>query len=278
MKKIILLVSLLVTSVALSNGSHRSIEIINGQPALDHKLAPSVVGLFVKYTDSGVDGVWMQWCTGSVLSSKLILTAAHCVRDVLPADIEINFSGKSVTMLTQLNPETRVTDIKAAFGTVTVKGIEVHPLYDGNGTHDLAVLSLEADAPVTAVSVALLPESYLNKTSNETTFEGQSRPVLLMGYGLTQEEPAQDTDVLRLTTVNAQFLKNLIVTDQTQGSGGCNGDSGGPAFTEIDGTYYQAGVTHGPHGSSTTCHESGEWVNPALDAEFLSEATKRLIP
>ncbi len=279
MKKIVLLASLLLASATFAKRPVNSaIEIINGQPAADHKMAPSVVGLFVKYSGSGLDGVWLQWCTGSVLSSKLILTAAHCVQGVDPSDVQINFSGHSVKMDDQFNPATRVTDVSTKFNTIQVKAIEIHPAYDGSGNHDLALMSLVSEAPTTAVPVSLLPEVYLNKAANQTTFEGQTKQVLLLGYGLISESPSTDTDVLRSTTVNADFINNLVVTDQTKGSGGCNGDSGGPAFTEIDGAFYQVGVTHGPHGNSTTCHETGEWVNPALDAEFLSDATKKLIP
>jgi secreted trypsin-like serine protease len=279
MKKIVLLVSMLFASAIFAKPTgNRAIEIINGQPAADHTLAPSVVGLFVKYSGSGLDGVWLQWCTGSVLSPKLILTAAHCVRGVDPADVQINFSGRSVKMEDQFNPATRVTDVAAKFNTIQVKAIEIHPAYDGSGNHDLALMSLSSDAPESAVPVSLLPERFLDKANNQTTFEGQTKQVLLLGFGLISESPSTDTDILRSTTVNADFVSNLVVTDQTQGSGGCNGDSGGPAFTEIDGAFYQVGVTHGPHGNSTTCHETGEWVNPALDAEFLLDATKKLIP
>ena len=279
MKKIVLLVSMLFASAIFAKPTgNRAIEIINGQPAADHTLAPSVVGLFVKYSGSGLDGVWLQWCTGSVLSPKLILTAAHCVRGVDPADVQINFSGRSVKMEDQFNPATRVTDVAAKFNTIQVKAIEIHPAYDGSGNHDLALMSLSSDAPEGAVPVSLLPERFLDKANNQTTFEGQTKQVLLLGFGLISESPSTDTDILRSTTVNADFVSNLVVTDQTQGSGGCNGDSGGPAFTEIDGAFYQVGVTHGPHGNSTTCHETGEWVNPALDAEFLLDATKKLIP
>lgn len=260
------------------SGSDQS-QIINGEPvASTHALAPSVVGLMVKYTSANLDGVWVQWCTGSVLSKKLILTAAHCVKDLENSNIAINFSVNTMTWDQQTNPDTRIVDIEKHFVIRKVKGYMLHSLYDGWGTHDLAVIALVDEVPATAKPVTLLPQSYVNKEANETKFEGQSKPVLLMGFGLINEETQADTDVLRSTVVNAEFIKNFVVTDQTHGSGGCNGDSGGPAFLNLDGVYYQVGVTHGPHGNSMTCHEQGEWVNPALDTDFLAEASKKLNP
>ncbi len=254
-----------------------SFEIIKGEPATDHPLASSVVGLFVKDSEMDDGGVWLQWCTGSVIAPKLILTAAHCVAHLNAENIKVNFSGKSFTSETQANSATRINDVSTVFETRQAKAIVSHPEYLGTGAHDLALISLETDAPPAAVPVTFLPEEYLDRSTNQTTFEGQSKPVLLLGFGLIDEDLQTETEMLRSTTVNAQFLKNFVVTDQTVGRGGCNGDSGGPAFVEIDGRYFQTGVTHGPHGSSTTCHEMGEWVNPALDAEFISDAAKKLI-
>ena len=94
---------------------------------------------------------------------------------------------------------------------------------------------------------------------------------------MVSERPATQPDFLLRTTVPATFESQFVVTDQTQGSGGCNGDSGGPAFLDLDGTTYQVGVTHGPRAGSVTCHEQGEWMNPALDKEFLEQAQKDLL-
>ncbi len=265
--------------VELPNSAN-NIEIINGEPVLKtNPLASSVVGLLVKFTSQlnpGQPGIWIQSCTGSVLNSRMILTAAHCVDEKAASSIAINFSLNTVTFDQQRNPSTRITDIEKHFVVRKVKSYIVHPAYDGSGENDLAVIALTEDAPATATPVTLLPSKYLDLTKKQTTFEGESKPVTLMGFGLVNEHTQQDTDVLRQTTVQARFENNLVITDQTKGSGGCNGDSGGPAFLKLDGKTYQVGVTHGPHPGSTTCAEEGEWVNPALDPNFLNSAIDKL--
>ncbi|MFZ3229711.1 MAG: trypsin-like serine protease [Pseudobdellovibrio sp.] len=278
MKKIILLASVLfLTSTIKSSYT----EILNGDPVTSgHPLASSVVSLFSRYSNPGydIDGAWLPSCTGSVLSSKLILTAAHCVQDMSPKDMAVSFSLDTVTMDQQMDPAKRVIDIESRFIIRKVKGIEIHPLYNGEGIHDLALIALADTAPETAIPVVLLPAEFLVKESNQTVFEGETKIVTLMGFGKIKEDPDTSTEVLRVTKVSGQFLKNLVVTDQTHGTGGCNGDSGGPAFLHLNGVNYQVGVTHGPHGQSQTCHEQGEWVNPGLDKDFLDEAVKKLIP
>ena len=101
--------------------------------------------------------------------------------------------------------------------------------------------------------------------------------VTLVGFGLISESPQTGTEVLRMTTLPARFENQFVVTDQTHGTGGCNGDSGGPAFYDVNGKTYQVGVTHGPHGSSTTCAQEGEWMNPALEKEFIADAQKKML-
>ncbi len=277
-KKIILIFTVLffamLTKVNAGEVSqHNDLEIINGVPVdAAHPLAASVVGLVFKYNN----GMWLQSCTGSVLTSKLILTAAHCVKGRDPKTITINFSQNTVTYAQQSNPATRIDDLGKHFTVRMAKALITHPKYDGSGAHDLALISLTDLAPLSAKPVHLLPPELVDQAQNKTAFEGQTQPVILMGFGMIKENPRTETSVLRETTVPATFEKNLVITDQTGGSGGCNGDSGGPAFMNYKGHVYQVGVTHGPHAPSQTCHETGEWVNPALDIEFLADAAKKL--
>ncbi len=245
--------------------------IINGIPVTaENALAKSVVGLMAKYDEDTPGAIWIQNCTGSILNSKFILTAAHCVEGSSASELLVHFSLKTVTFEGQQNPVTRV-DVEKTMVTRKVKAFKTHPDYTGTGSYDLALLMLVDEAPADVVFVQLLPAQFYNVDAGLTTFEGTTWPILLMGFGLVSEAPTY-TDVLRETTVPAKFADHFVVTNQTKGSGGCSGDSGGPAFLTIDKVVYQVGVTHGPRAGSTTCHEEGEWYNPVFDKGFLKKA------
>lgn len=254
------------------------LEIINGTPVTpEHPLAGSVVGLLRQFEDFDGTKIWMASCTGTVLSNKFILTAAHCVANQTAQEMAINFSVESIDNSKQRNPSTRITDIEKSFTIRYVKGFIAHPEYRrGAGHNDLAVIALNDQAPSSAKPVNLMPDNWVDVAANKTMLDGQKWQVRLMGYGLIQEAPATRTEVLRETIVPARFENDYVITDQTGGSGGCSGDSGGPLFIEYLGQTYQAGVTHGPHDGSTTCGEEGQWVNPALDKAFIKESIASL--
>lgn len=254
--------------------NQKSNSIINGVPVTTgNALAKSVVGLMFK------NPVWYTGCTGSVLGDRFILTAAHCLASAHADALMVNFSLNTPTYEQQSNPKTAIADadIEKAFVVRKVRSFLINPKYNKSGDHDLAIILLEDKIPADAVPVTLLPDQYLDVANYKTTLDDQPHPITLIGFGVISENPATDTDVLRMTSVPGKFENQFVVTDQTHGSGGCNGDSGGPAFFEIGKVTYQVGVTHGPNPGSRTCHEEGQWMNPGLDKDFLETAQKTLL-
>ncbi|MFZ3228862.1 MAG: trypsin-like serine protease [Pseudobdellovibrio sp.] len=273
MKKILLLITLIGFT---AHSKNNFTDILKGDPVdADHPLAASVVGILTKISDPGYTPFYIPSCTGSVYSKNLILTAAHCVKNKIPSDVAVNYSLETTTIESQMFQGTRI-DFESQFIVGKVKDVIVHPLYDGSGNHDIALISLIEDIPGFKQPVAFLPAKYIKKEMNETTFEGSSKNITLIGYGIWDEQHKSQSRVVRFTTLNGIFAKNLVITDQTKGYGACRGDSGGPAFLQIDSIYYQIGITHGAHAPSKTCHETGEYLNPSLDTDFLNETVEKL--
>jgi secreted trypsin-like serine protease len=184
--------------------------IINGVP--DGNAHPNVGGLVspTQYPD----GTWL-YCSGTLISPTVFLTAAHCAED-----------GERVSI-------TFDTDYEA--GDRTYPGtFEADPLYghDQSDPHDIAVVVL--DRAVRGITPALLPEAgSLSSLPGSQTFTS-------VGYGAFEvtNEPGghqylYDDVRMRATgtlnSINKSWLR--ISGNPSRGDGGtCYGDSGGPNF------------------------------------------------
>jgi secreted trypsin-like serine protease len=179
---------------------------------LDGNQHPAVGGL-VSATQYS-DGTWI-YCSGTLISPTVFLTAAHCGTD-----------GKPVTV-------TFDTDYQA--GDQVYSGtFHADPLYPGNQSdaHDIAVVVL--DNPIQGVTPALLPEadslSGLPKNQQFTSV-GYGAYEVTNGPGghqyLYDDRRMVATGTLNAT--NSTWLR--ISMNASTGNGGtCYGDSGGPNF------------------------------------------------
>jgi Trypsin len=235
-------VAFLLTIVAvLFAGVGVSKAITGGQ--LDGNRHPNVA-MIVFYQPDG-----RFRCSATLVSSTVLVTAAHCTDGV---------RGKVIATFDSVAPSPSpraaddVGDGMSAIGySAPVAGWltgtpHAHPLWDGelqlNDLHDVGVVVL--DAPYTGATPAQLPpRNYLeglakgNGGFSKQTFE-------VVGYGVFFDKPTDGPQkptaisdrTRRYTNAVGQNISSQVLKlaenekDSRAGGGSCFGDSGGPAF------------------------------------------------
>jgi secreted trypsin-like serine protease len=184
--------------------------ITNGVP--DGGGHPNVGGLVSPTQYS--DGTWL-YCSGTLISSTVFLTAAHCGED-----------GERVGVTFDTAYE---AGDKVYYGT-----FHADPLYPGNSSdsHDIAVVVL--DRAIKNIQPALLP------TAGSLSGLSSTQQFTSVGYGAYEvtNEPGghqylyNDVRMVATGTLNATNNTWLRISmNPSTGNGGtCYGDSGGPNF------------------------------------------------
>lgn len=273
--KAALVTGLLGSLIACSPSQQHSVQlgadsssIIGGAP-VDNKdaIAKSTVAIVASVvTKDDKEGQFI--CTGSLLKENIILTAGHCVPVVGEEYKEV---ALYVIFNTDLN-QMQKADVRL------VVDHAVHTQYgqvgqDGEDAHDLALIKFAG---------AMAPGYQLAKFLDDESLLKPGTKVTLAGYGLIETDGVNTKSDDRLRKVDVEvvedFGKTEVLLDQTQGKGACHGDSGGPAFLNVNGTQYVWGVTSRGAGKDgkDDCSLVSVYTKVKAQSEFVNSALKKL--
>ena len=206
MRKVLVALATMAAAVFMVSGVASAITYgkADGQK---HPEVGALVGTF--------DGAKYPYCSGTLISRTVFLTAAHC--DLGKKRVTVTFDNK-------YEPDSRLYA-----GT-----FHANPLYPGatNDPHDIAVVVF--DEPVEGIDPARLP------TLNRFSDLSQDKKFTSVGYGSQEVTNApgghqfvyrdiREYSVGELNAVTPSYLR--ISQNPATGNGGtCYGDSGGPNF------------------------------------------------
>ncbi len=207
-------------------------------------------------------------CTGTLVAPDLVLTAAHCVTPSV-----LGYSSQSqVTAATSV-----IVDTTNVYGTsgreISASETIPNPYFDIDnlGDNDIGLVRLSQ-------SVTDRTPSVINRLHNDAM---PGLTTTLIGYGLT--DPYDDNSAGRLyvlankssiaCTSDLGSDANLLCYTQSDGTGSCSGDSGGPSFATIGGAQKVVGVTSF---GDRYCQQYGAYTRTDAELSFLDQNAPEL--
>jgi secreted trypsin-like serine protease len=181
------------------------------------------------------------FCTGVLISSTVVATAAHCVEAKTPAQV---FFG---------------TNPSSAEGTViAVAHAEAHPDFDPDTLdNDIALVTLARESRVRPMPVRMKPL--------DDAFVGE--PIRLVGFGIPSADAASASLRKRSGTTTIEELGSNDFRFNASPSQTCLGDSGGPAFATIAGRESVIGIASS---GDSDCKSYGRHTRADRYAQFIT--------
>ncbi|ROT77360.1 putative trypsin-1 [Penaeus vannamei] len=181
-----------------------------------------------------------QFCGGSLINDRYVLTAAHCTESMRASDLTIRLAEHRLSTSSETSVVSR-----------SVSQIIEHPDYQpGNEINDIALIKLSSPVQVsdTVLPVCMPPPNptYAGKTATVTGWGTTSS-------GGSSSDTLREVDVTVVSNTACQSnsygsaIKDTMLCAGSTGKDSCQGDSGGPlVFKDGGGNYDQGSILMDP--------------------------------
>lgn len=162
-------------------------------------------------------------CTGNIIASHLILTAAHCVAGTEEKNF-IYFSTTIPTDIFQFFQAQVAVDnnLRSVLISATPNSWDANSLKPEKDWDDLALLKFAGELPAGYRPV---------KLTNDAPHVGES--LLIAGFGMTDgihQIRSSNLQQASVPVLDFGWSSTEILLDSSHGKAPCHGDSGGPAY------------------------------------------------
>ena len=205
--------------------------IVNGSSTTDYP----AVGYYYMCSDTNEQNCWE--CSGTLIASRWVATAAHCV-------VDGNTNGEFYFIVGY--------SWEQATDYARIQTTYAHEQYDDQSyINDVALLKLSS----AITSVSPMP---VNTDMVGSNWIG--RELQVVGYGITATG-ASDSGFKRTAdmTIAEVYQEIIILEDFQEMQNVCSGDSGGGALYNMDGDWKLVGINSFTYGS---CEEAQAGVAP----------------